>query len=511
MSVPDVRVVVRSLIHPHVIDLHGHVPLLHHVAEAGIERARARRVVAIVALGAPLGGVVRESPRGRDGGVQYEIGRLVGYDRPHERIDRFVLDRIGVNPIGTVAVSRHAVHVGIGSGAVSLGEPIEASAVPRLPFEAEGVGLLEVGGGHLLERADGVGLKGLLGVAGDRFALLGDVHVRAVEERIEGRVALGLESFVPGLGEEFGVARFADRVVAEDGRAGLRTVGLYARCHLQGHIHVRQINRGNGIGQRSSRIPHHTLDDIDLGRPPSLSRIQSVMIRLVARAHALRLLPLPIARIVTPRPNVIRAGQIRRPTQIPEHPYGGPQPTDERISGQYHVEFDDPAGEAEFIPRLYHSRFVMLRLVFPFPVDGVVAIPFRLADLGGDAEHPVFVGGDHGGIVKVEGSSPGRRIVVVGLVQRGPHGIVTVGEGTVRDVELVRHDQFIRRSVDETLGRARLLGRVRIDPRRVGAEEKVPPSTSSRHCHYRRGRGGGGGTRAASVRASRHGMYPSRA
>ena len=98
--------------------------------------------------------------------------------------------------------------------------------------------------------------------------------------------------------------------------------------------------------------------------------------------------------------------------------------------------------------------------MLPHFIDVIVAIPVGFAEFGGDAQHSID-GGDGRGIVKLHGTTTGGTGVVIRLVERRPHGIVTVGEGAILDFEFIRHDL-----------QARMVGRVVVSNKEKGERRR---------------------------------------
>mmetsp|Transcript_25876 Transcript_25876/g.53507 ORF Transcript_25876/g.53507 Transcript_25876/m.53507 type:complete len:213 (-) Transcript_25876:132-770(-) len=188
------------------------------------------------------------------------------------------------------------------------------------------------------------------------------------------------------------------------------------------------------------------------------------MIPRIASADRLRLLLLPIALVVTPRPQIVRRRLVGGPSQIAQHPHRGPQPSNVRLPRQNDVHFHNAPGETELVPTLNHPAFEMLGGLRPFLLDVIVMIPGSLLDERADGEHPVRGGRDGAGVVEVEGSAARGGVVVVGFVEGRPHGVVAVGEGAIGDVEFVGHDEVVGGAVDEGGGGEEVGGRVFVDP-----------------------------------------------
>mmetsp|Transcript_22694 Transcript_22694/g.53594 ORF Transcript_22694/g.53594 Transcript_22694/m.53594 type:complete len:207 (-) Transcript_22694:173-793(-) len=188
------------------------------------------------------------------------------------------------------------------------------------------------------------------------------------------------------------------------------------------------------------------------------------MVRLVASADHLALLLLPVAIVVAPRPKHVRAPLVGGPAEVAEEPGSRPEPSNVRLAGQDEVHLEYAASEAELIPALDIAALEVLLLLLPLVLDRVVAIPLRGFEEALYREETVGRRGNHGAVVEVEGSPAARRVVVVGLVERRPRGVVAVREAATGDVELVGHDEFVGRSVDEGLRRSEPLGCVLVDP-----------------------------------------------
>mmetsp|Transcript_26305 Transcript_26305/g.55449 ORF Transcript_26305/g.55449 Transcript_26305/m.55449 type:complete len:221 (+) Transcript_26305:965-1627(+) len=178
--------IVFGLIDSHRIDFHRHLSGFHHVAKSGIEGASALRIVAVVALGTPVGQTVGEGPGGRDGDVEDQVTGLFGNFGSHDRVQGKVGNGKGMFPILSFPISFDVVHRSVLIDlSVGFGEPVQPPTSSGLPFDAEGVRGLEMFGNELLQCSDGIGLECLVFVAGDGFVLFGFAEVGSVEEGVE--------------------------------------------------------------------------------------------------------------------------------------------------------------------------------------------------------------------------------------------------------------------------------------------------------------------------------------
>lgn len=148
---------------------------------------------------------------------------------------------------------------------------------------------------------------------------------------------------------------------------------------------------------------------------------------------------LSVAGVVTPGPDIVRAGLVGCPPQISQHPDSRPQPPDERVSRKDDVHLHDPPGEAELVPALDHAAGKIGLLVLPSLVHVIVPSPScLLQDRVNMQEAVLSVYG--AGVVKLHGATAGGARIVIRLVQRGPHRVVAVLERAIGHVELVGHD-----------------------------------------------------------------------
>lgn len=209
--------------------------------------------------------------------------------------------------------------------------------------------------------------------------------------------------------------------------------------YLKRQIGVREFNLWFGARQRSIRITRHDLDQINLGRSASLEWMHAVMVLTVAGRECLCVLQFAVARVVTPGPNVVGAGQIGRASQIAHHPDGRPQATNVGVARKDHVDFDNAAGETKLVPGLHHARREIGLFVLPHFVDVIVPRPSRLFEVGRNLEKAIL-GRDGRGIVKLHGTATRRTGVVVGTIEGRPHGVVAIAKGAIVHIELIRHD-----------------------------------------------------------------------
>mmetsp|Transcript_4898 Transcript_4898/g.8818 ORF Transcript_4898/g.8818 Transcript_4898/m.8818 type:complete len:255 (-) Transcript_4898:844-1608(-) len=215
-----VGVVIFGLVHAHGIDLERNLPRLHHVAESGIEGARALGIVAVVALRAPVRNVVGEGPRRRDGRVDDDVARLFGDLGSHGFLQGEVWYVQRVLPVLTLAIPFNVKNVTVlVQLLVRFGEPVQPSSASRLPLHAEGVGRFEVLGDELLHGPHGVRLEGLIFVSEDGLVGLGDAQVGPVEEGVETGVPSDRQVVVPVFRDGGGEARAGFRNVTNGLRA----------------------------------------------------------------------------------------------------------------------------------------------------------------------------------------------------------------------------------------------------------------------------------------------------
>mmetsp|Transcript_27418 Transcript_27418/g.62965 ORF Transcript_27418/g.62965 Transcript_27418/m.62965 type:complete len:286 (-) Transcript_27418:132-989(-) len=233
--------------------------------------------------------------------------------------------------------------------------------------------------------------------------------------------------------------------------------------------------------------------------------MQSVMTVHVTRRQLLSRLLLPIALVVTPRPDPIGRGHVGGPTEITQQPDGRPQPSDVRIAGKDHFHLHDAAGETKLVPALEHARNIISRLFVYRLVDGILREPRRFADASGDIEVSPC-GRDRGRVVIMQRPESGIVHDVIVLVQSGPRGIVAVRKRATVYVEFVGHHQTILRAVDETGGRMKFGWGIRIDPCRPCRPQGTGTGDGDGRCHDRGQKGFATGNDGAPAERGRHGV-----
>lgn len=156
------RRVIFTLVDSNMIDGHGDLTLLHHVAKPVVERTLARRVLTIVAFRAVILHRIGKTPRRRDPRVHDKVGGLHRNLSPRRVLQIIALDPKRVNPLLAESIALHVHLLPIHVDFMVLDVPVQTSSGPGLPLDTEGVQGVKVCGRELVHGADGIGLERLV-------------------------------------------------------------------------------------------------------------------------------------------------------------------------------------------------------------------------------------------------------------------------------------------------------------------------------------------------------------
>lgn len=229
---------IATLINSDGIDVHGNVSF-HHLTESGVESALALGFAAIVAWLAPGFEFVGKSPAGGDGGVEDDVRWFCRDLRSHEFGKGLIFDGDDLDPVLTLSVVFGTVFHGIWVGSISLGKPIQSPPWTGLPLKSKGMHGFEMVFGDLMHTTHGVSLKSLFLGSLDGLIGFSDSEISAVEEGVEGGIAVEFQAVVPFLSDAFNVTGWGHLFVQLWLVSFDWSVVGHPRCYLQRHVNVR--------------------------------------------------------------------------------------------------------------------------------------------------------------------------------------------------------------------------------------------------------------------------------